>query len=89
VLMAFQAKDGQFLWQDVAPRVGARSARVSVAFDDKHAVWKGTGCTMSPAECQLRPRHTGGRHRGSWTCGRLGVFRMKPPIAMCCPWVIR
>ena len=35
VLMAFRVTDGAFLWQDVAPRGGARPKGVPVAFDDK------------------------------------------------------
>ena len=35
VLMAFRATDGAFLWQDPAPRGGARFKGVAVAFDDQ------------------------------------------------------
>jgi HEAT repeat protein len=38
VLMAFRAKDGAFLWQDMAPASEARPARLPAAFDNKCAV---------------------------------------------------
>jgi len=76
VLMAFHAKDGRFLWQDVAPRVerGLREfllpSTTSAPYVDGNRLYYVT------AECQLRSLDT---QRGTlvWEldmCGRLGVF---------------
>jgi len=61
VLMAFRAKDGSFLWQDVAPRVARRGLRdfllpstTSVPYVEGNRLYYVT------AECQLRSLDTQG-----------------------------
>jgi outer membrane protein assembly factor BamB/HEAT repeat protein len=64
VLMAFRAKDGTFLWQDVAPRVerGLREfllpSTTSAPYVDGNRLYYVT------AECQLRSLDTGGFRDG-------------------------
>jgi outer membrane protein assembly factor BamB/HEAT repeat protein len=64
VLMAFQAKDGKFLWQDVAPRVerGLREfllpSTTSAPYVEGHRLYYVT------AECQLRSLDTQGFRDG-------------------------
>ena len=48
VLVAFHAKDGKFLWQDVPAR-GARPQGVAVAFDDECAL-----CRRQPVALRQR-----------------------------------
>ena len=76
VLMAFRARDGTFLWQDVAPRVerGLREfllpSTTSAPYVDGNRLYYVT------AECQLRSLDTG-RGEIVWEldmCARLGVF---------------
>jgi len=75
VLMAFHAKDGKFLWQDVAPRV-ERGLREFVLPSTTSAPYvEGDRLYYVTSECQLRCLDI----RGSriWEldmCGRLGVF---------------
>src|SRR5262245_13837359 len=76
VLMAFRAKDGAFLWQDVAPRVerGLREWLLPSTTSTPHV--EGRRLYYVTAECQLRSLDT---QRGDivWEldmCGRLGVF---------------
>jgi outer membrane protein assembly factor BamB len=65
VLMAFQAKDGQFLWQDVAPRVerGLREfllpSTTSTPYVEANRLYYVT------AECQLRSLDTQGFRDGA------------------------
>ncbi len=108
VLMAFHAKDGKFLWQDVAQRVVARGLREFLLPSTTSAPYvEGNRLFTSPRSASsvasilrvsvmartmgrigrrsstttLRPTSS-----GSWTCVAAWVsFRMKPPIAKCCP----
>ena len=75
VLVALRAKDGAFLWQDVAPRVerGLREfllpSTTSAPYVERDRVYYVT------SECQLRALDTRGLR--VWEldiCGRLGVF---------------
>jgi outer membrane protein assembly factor BamB/HEAT repeat protein len=76
VLMAFRAKDGTFLWQDVAPRVerGLREfllpSTTSAPYVEENRLYYVT------AECQLRSldAQTGDVIWELDMCGRLGVF---------------
>ena len=76
VLMAFQAKDGAFRWQDVAPRV-ERGLREFILPSTTSAPYvEGNRLYYVTAECQLRSLET---KSGTliWEldmCGRLGVF---------------
>jgi outer membrane protein assembly factor BamB/HEAT repeat protein len=75
VLAAFQAKDGRFLWQDVAPRVerGLRSFLLPSTTSTPYV--EGNRLYYVTAECQLRCLDTNGSR--IWEldmCGRLGVF---------------
>ena len=78
VLMAFQAKDGKFLWQDVAPRV-ERGLREFLLPSTTGAPYvEGNRLYYVTAECQLRSLDTDNAAGGIvWEldiCGRLGVF---------------
>ena len=76
VLLAFDAKDGRFLWQDAAPRVerGLREWLLPSTTSAPHV--EGDRLYYVTAECQLRGLDT----RSAavvWQldiCGRLGVF---------------
>ena len=65
VLMAFQAKDGQFLWQDVAPRVerGLREFLLPSTTSTPYA--EGNRLYYVTAECQLRSLDTQGFRDGA------------------------
>jgi outer membrane protein assembly factor BamB len=75
VLMAFHAKDGKFLWQDVAPRV-ERGLREFILPSTTSAPYvDGDRLYYVTSECQLRSLDTQGAR--IWEldmCGRLGVF---------------
>jgi outer membrane protein assembly factor BamB len=76
VLMAFQAKDGKFLWQDVAPRVERGLREFLLPSTTSTPYVEGNRLYYVTAECQLRCLDT---QRGDivWEldmCGRLGVF---------------
>jgi len=75
VLMAFHAKDGQFLWQDVTPRV-ERGLREFVLPSTTSAPYvEGNRLYYVTSECQLRSLDKQGVR--VWEldmCGRLGVF---------------
>ena len=109
VLVAFQATDGKFLWQDVAPRVERGLREFLLPSTTSAPYVEGNRLYYVTAECQLRCLDTQGFRDGENTgpyrdevfqdnaaadssgvdmCARLGVFRMKPAIAKCCPWVI-
>jgi outer membrane protein assembly factor BamB len=76
VLMAFQAKDGKFLWQDVTPRVERGLREFLLPSTTSTPYVEGNRLYYVTAECQLRCLDT---QRGDivWEldmCGRLGVF---------------
>jgi len=76
VLMAFSARDGQFLWQDAAPRV-ERGLREFILPSTTSAPYvEGNRLYYVTSECQLRALDTarGGREWELDMCGRLGVF---------------
>jgi HEAT repeat protein len=64
VLMAFQAKDGQFLWQDLAPRVerGLREFLLPATTSTPYV--EGDRLYYVTAECQLRSLDTQGFRDG-------------------------
>jgi len=76
VLMAFQADDGKFLWQDVAPRVerGLREFLLPSTTGAPHV--EGNRLYYVTSECQLRSldAKAGGIVWELDICGRLGVF---------------
>jgi len=65
VLMAFQAKDGQFLWQDVAPRVerGLRDFLLPSTTSTPYV--EGNRLYYVTSECQLRSLDTQGFRDGA------------------------
>jgi hypothetical protein len=74
--MAFHARDGRFLWQDVAPRVerGLREFLLPSTTSAPHV--EGSRLYYVTAECQLRSLDTRAAEL-VWEldmCGRLGVF---------------
>jgi outer membrane protein assembly factor BamB len=76
VLMALQAKDGSFLWQDVAPRVERGLREFLLPSTTSTPYVEGNRLYYVTAECQLRSLDT---QTGEvvWEldmCGRLGVF---------------
>jgi outer membrane protein assembly factor BamB/HEAT repeat protein len=76
VLMAFQTKDGKFLWQDVAPRVERGLREFLLPSTTSTPYVEGNRLYYVTAECQLRCLDT---TEGTivWEldmCGRLGVF---------------
>jgi len=83
VLMAFQAKDGKFLWQDVAPRVERGLREFLLPSTTSTPYVEGNRLYYVTAECQLRCLDTQGFRDGGnhgphriWEldmCG-LGVF---------------
>jgi outer membrane protein assembly factor BamB/HEAT repeat protein len=75
VLKAFQAKDGTFLWQDVAPRVERGLREFLLPSTTSAPYVEGNRLYYVTAECELRCLDTEGS--GIWVldmCGRLGVF---------------
>jgi len=76
VLVALQAKDGKFLWQDVAPRVERGLREFLLPSTTSTPYVEGNQLYYVTAECQLRCLDT----RAAdivWEldmCGRLGVF---------------
>src|SRR5262249_40155510 len=75
VLMAFHAKDGEFLWQDVAPRVERGLREFLLPSTTSAPYVEGDRLYYVTAECQLRCLDTQGH--SIWEldmCGRLGVF---------------
>ncbi len=75
VLMAFQAKDGAFLWQDVTPRVERGLREFLLPSTTSAPYVEGNRLYYVTSECQLRCLDTEGS--GIWEldmCGRLGVF---------------
>lgn len=65
VLMAFRATDGEFLWQDVAPRVEARGLREFLLPSTTSAPYvEGNRLYYVTAECQLRCLDTQGFRDG-------------------------
>ena len=77
VLMAFHAKDGQFLWQDVAPRVERGLREFLLPSTTSTPYVEGNRLYYVTAECQLRCLDTQSAADIVWEldmCGRLGVF---------------
>jgi outer membrane protein assembly factor BamB len=81
VLMAFRAKDGKFLWQDVAPRVERGLREFLLPSTTSAPYVEGNRLYYVTAECQLRCLDTQRFHDAAadtvWEldmCGRLGVF---------------
>ena len=86
VLMAFRATDGQFLWQDVAPRVERGLREFLLPSTTSAPYVEGSRLYYVTAECQLRcldtqPDREGGKSSAAprvvWEldmCARLGVF---------------
>jgi outer membrane protein assembly factor BamB len=75
VLVALQAKDGKFLWQDVAPRVERGLREFLLPSTTSAPYVEGNRLYYVTAECQLRSLDTQGVR--VWEldiCGRLGVF---------------
>jgi outer membrane protein assembly factor BamB len=75
VLMAFRAKDGQFLWQDVAPRIQRGLREFLLPSTTSAPYVEGNRLYYVTAECQLRCLDAQGSR--IWEldmCGRLGVF---------------
>jgi len=75
VLMAFRAKNGAFLWQDVAPRVDRGLREFLLPSTTSAPYVDGNRLYYVTAECQLRALDTNGSR--VWEldmCGRLGVF---------------
>jgi outer membrane protein assembly factor BamB len=75
VLMAFRAKDGAFLWQDVAPRVERGLREFLLPSTTSAPYVEGNRLYYVTSECQLRCLDTQGSR--IWEldmCGRLGVF---------------
>jgi len=76
ILVALQAKDGKFLWQDVAPRVERGLREFLLPSTTSTPYVEGSRLYYVTAECQLRCLDT----RAAdivWEldmCGRLGVF---------------
>lgn len=64
VLMAFQAKDGKFLWQDVAPRVERGLREFILPSTTSAAYVEGKRLYYVTAECQLRALDTEGFRDG-------------------------
>jgi len=76
VLMAFRAKDGTFLWQDVTPRVERGLREFLLPSTTGTPYVEGDRLYYVTAECQLRSLDTqkGGIVWELDMCGRLGVF---------------
>ncbi len=75
VLMAFQAKEGKFLWQDVTPRVERGLREFLLPSTTSAPYVEGDRLYYVTSECQLRSLDTQGSR--IWEldmCGRLGVF---------------
>ena len=75
VLMAFQAKDGTFLWRDVIPRVERGLREFLLPSITSAPYVEGNRLYYVTSECQLRCLDTEGS--GIWEldmCARLGVF---------------
>ena len=75
VLMAFQAKDGKFLWQDAASRVERGLREFLLPSTTSAPYVEGDRLFYVTSECQLRSLDTQGSR--IWEldmCGRLGVF---------------
>jgi outer membrane protein assembly factor BamB/HEAT repeat protein len=75
VLLAFRAKDGEFLWQDVAARVERGLREFLLPSTTSAPYVEGNRLYYVTAECQLRCLDTQGSR--IWEldiCGRLGVF---------------
>jgi outer membrane protein assembly factor BamB len=75
VLMAFQAKDGAFLWRDVTPRVERGLREFLLPSTTSAPYVEGNRLYYVTPECQLRCLDTEGSR--IWEldmCGRLGVF---------------
>jgi outer membrane protein assembly factor BamB/HEAT repeat protein len=64
VLMAFRAKDGKFLWQDVAPRVERGLREFLLPSTTSTPYVEGNRLYYVTAECQLRCLDTHGSHDG-------------------------
>ena len=65
VLMAFRAKDGQFLWQDVAPRVERGLREFLLPSTTSTPYVEGNRLYYVTAECQLRSLDTQGFRDGT------------------------
>ncbi len=65
VLMAFRAKDGQFLWQDVAPRVERGLREFLLPSTTSTPYVEGNRLYYVTAECQLRSLDTQGFRDGA------------------------
>jgi outer membrane protein assembly factor BamB/HEAT repeat protein len=65
VLMAFQAKDGQFLWQDLAPRVERGLRQFLLPSTTSTPYVEGNRLYYVTAECQLRSLDTQGFRDGA------------------------
>jgi outer membrane protein assembly factor BamB/HEAT repeat protein len=75
VLMAFQAKDGKFLWQDVTPRVERGLREFLLPSTTSAPYVEGNRLYYVTSECQLRCLdQEGSRVWELDMCGRLGVF---------------
>ena len=75
VLMAFRAKDGAFLWQDVSPRVERGLRQFLLPSTTGAPYVEGQRLYYVTSECQLSSLDTDGHM--VWEldiCGRLGVF---------------
>jgi outer membrane protein assembly factor BamB/HEAT repeat protein len=64
VLMAFQARDGRFLWQDVAPRVDRGLREFLLPSTTSAPLVEGNRLYYVTAECQLRSLDTEGFRDG-------------------------
>ncbi len=71
VLMAFRAKDGKFLWQDVAPRVERGLREFLLPSTTSTPYVEGNRLYYVTAECQLRSLDTQGLRDG----GKHGPYR--------------
>ena len=75
VLMAFRAKDGTFLWEDVAPRVERGLREFLLPSTTSAPYVEGNRLYYVTSECELRCLDTqGSRIWNLDMCGRLGVF---------------
>src|SRR4029434_514688 len=74
VLVAFQAQDGKFLWQDVAPRVERGLREFLLASTTSAPYVEGKRLYYVTAECQLRCLDTQGFRDGE----NNGPYRKEP-----------
>src|SRR4029077_12134120 len=74
VLVAFQAKDGKFLWQDVAPRVERGLREFLLPSTTSAPYVEGTRVYYVTAECQLRCLDTQGSDYHKYSGPHPGEF---------------